>query len=57
MQQLKKMGPIGGLLELIPGMGGAAKEAQQAVDRGESQARRGDHPVDDDRRSGAIRTS
>ena len=35
MQQLKKMGPIGGLLELIPGMGGAAKEAQQAVDRGE----------------------
>jgi signal recognition particle subunit SRP54 len=35
MQQLKKMGPIGGLLEMIPGMGGAAKEAQQAVDRGE----------------------
>jgi signal recognition particle subunit SRP54 len=35
MQQLKKMGPIGGLLELIPGMGGAAKEVQQAVDRGE----------------------
>jgi signal recognition particle subunit SRP54 len=35
MQQLKRMGPIGGLLDLIPGMGGAAKEAQQAVDRGE----------------------
>jgi signal recognition particle subunit SRP54 len=35
MQQLKKMGPIGGLLEMIPGMGGAAKEAQQAVDRGD----------------------
>jgi signal recognition particle subunit SRP54 len=35
MQQLKKMGPIGGLLEMIPGMGGAAKEAQQAVERGE----------------------
>jgi signal recognition particle subunit SRP54 len=35
MQQLKRMGPIGGLLELIPGMGGAAKEAQQAVDRGD----------------------
>ncbi len=35
MQQLKNMGPIGGLLELIPGMGGAAKEAQQAVDRGD----------------------
>ena len=36
MQQLKKMGPIGGLLEMIPGMGGsAAKEAQRAVDSGE----------------------
>ena len=35
MQQLKKMGPIGGLLELIPGMGGAAKQAQEAVDRGD----------------------
>jgi len=36
MQQLKKMGPIGGLLEMIPGLGGsAAKEAQRAVDSGE----------------------
>jgi signal recognition particle subunit SRP54 len=35
MQQIKKMGPIGGLIELIPGMGGAAKEAQQAVERGD----------------------
>ncbi len=35
MQQIKKMGPIGGLLEMIPGMGGAAKQAQQAVDSGE----------------------
>jgi signal recognition particle subunit SRP54 len=35
MQQLKKMGSIGGLLDLIPGMGGAAKEAQAAVDRGD----------------------
>ena len=35
MQQLKKMGPIDQLLEMIPGMGGAAKEAQQAVDRGD----------------------
>ena len=35
MQQLKKMGPIGQLMELIPGMGGAAKEAQQAVERGD----------------------
>ncbi len=35
MQQIKKMGSIGGLLELIPGMGGAAKEAQAAVERGD----------------------
>ena len=35
MQQLKKMGPIGQLLEMMPGMGGAAKEAQQAVERGD----------------------
>ena len=35
MQQIKKMGPIGQLLEMIPGMGGVAKEAQQAVDRGD----------------------
>jgi signal recognition particle subunit SRP54 len=35
MQQIKKMGPLGSLLEMIPGLGGAAKQAQQAVDRGE----------------------
>ncbi|MEO7117505.1 MAG: signal recognition particle protein [Candidatus Limnocylindrales bacterium] len=37
MQQLKKMGPIGSLLEMIPGMRGAAKDAQQAVERGDMQ--------------------
>jgi len=35
MQQLKRMGPLGGLLELMPGMGGMAKEAQAAVDSGQ----------------------
>jgi signal recognition particle subunit SRP54 len=35
MQQLKRMGPIGGILEMLPGMGGMAKQAQQAVDSGE----------------------
>ena len=35
MQQVKKMGPLGSLMEMIPGLGGAAKEAQQAIDRGE----------------------
>jgi signal recognition particle subunit SRP54 len=35
MQQLKKMGPLGSLLEMVPGMGGAAKDAQRAVEGGE----------------------
>jgi signal recognition particle subunit SRP54 len=35
MQQIKKMGPLGSLIEMIPGLGGMAKEAQGAVDRGE----------------------
>jgi signal recognition particle subunit SRP54 len=35
MQQLKKMGPLGSLIEMIPGMGGLAKDAQKAVDSGE----------------------
>ena len=35
MQQIKKMGPLGGLLSMIPGMGGAAKEAEAAIERGE----------------------
>ncbi|MHB8958696.1 MAG: signal recognition particle protein [Candidatus Limnocylindrales bacterium] len=35
MQQMKKMGPMGQLVSMIPGMGGMAKDAQAAVDRGE----------------------
>ncbi|MFN8622599.1 MAG: signal recognition particle protein [Chloroflexota bacterium] len=35
MQQIKKMGPLGGLLSMIPGLGGAAKEAEAAIERGE----------------------
>ncbi len=35
LQQVQKMGPIGQLMSMIPGMGGVAKEAQAAVDRGE----------------------
>jgi signal recognition particle subunit SRP54 len=35
MQQIKRMGPIGQLLEMMPGMGGIARDAQQAVDSGE----------------------
>ena len=35
MQQVKKMGPLGSIIDMIPGMGGAAKQAQQAIDRGD----------------------
>jgi signal recognition particle subunit SRP54 len=35
MQQLKKMGPLGSLMSMIPGLGGAAKEAEAAIERGE----------------------
>jgi signal recognition particle subunit SRP54 len=35
LQQVQKMGPIGQLVSMIPGMGSMANDAQQAVDRGE----------------------
>ena len=35
LQQVQKMGPIGQLVSMMPGLGGMAKEAQAAVDRGE----------------------
>jgi signal recognition particle subunit SRP54 len=35
LQQVQKMGPIGQLVGMIPGLGGLAKEAEQAVERGE----------------------
>ena len=35
LQQVQKMGPIGQLVSMVPGMGGMAKDAQAAVDRGE----------------------
>jgi len=33
--QVQQMGPIGQLVSMIPGMGGIAKDAQDAVDRGD----------------------
>ena len=35
LQQVKKMGPLSQVIEMIPGMGGMAKEAQDSVDRGD----------------------
>ncbi len=35
LQQVQKMGPMGQIMSMLPGMGGLAKEAQAAVDRGE----------------------
>ena len=35
MQQVQKMGAVGQIMEMIPGMGGMAKQAQASVDRGD----------------------
>jgi signal recognition particle subunit SRP54 len=35
LQQVQKMGPLGQIVSMIPGMGSLAKDAQAAVDRGE----------------------
>jgi signal recognition particle subunit SRP54 len=35
MRQVQKMGPMGQIMSMIPGMGGMAKDAQAAVDRGD----------------------
>ncbi|TMD32589.1 MAG: signal recognition particle protein [Chloroflexi bacterium] len=35
MQQMQKMGPIGQVVSMIPGLGAMARDAQEAVDRGE----------------------
>jgi signal recognition particle subunit SRP54 len=35
MEQVQKMGPIGQLVEMIPGLGGMAREAQASVERGD----------------------
>jgi len=35
MRQMQKMGPMGQIMSMIPGMGNLAGEAQAAVDRGD----------------------
>jgi signal recognition particle subunit SRP54 len=35
LQQVQRMGPLGQIVSMIPGMGGLATEAQAAVDRGD----------------------
>jgi signal recognition particle subunit SRP54 len=35
LQQVKKMGSLGDIVGMIPGMGGLAKQAQDSVDRGD----------------------
>jgi len=37
MEQVRKLGPLSSLMEMIPGMGGYAKQAQESVDRGDLQ--------------------
>ena len=47
MQQMQKMGPLGQVMSMIPGMGNLAGEAQAAVDRGDLKRTEGDHPGHD----------
>ena len=47
MQQVKKMGPLSGIIEHDPGLGGAAKEAQAGHRPWRARQGRGDHPLDD----------
>ncbi len=35
MEQVRKMGPMGQIMEMIPGLGGYARQAQESVDRGD----------------------
>ena len=51
MQQLKKMGPIGGLLEHDPGHGRHGQGGAGGRRPRRAQAGRGDHPLDDARRA------
>ena len=57
MEQLRKMGPLGQLVELIPGMGGDGQGGPGVGRARRHEARAGDHPVHDARRSGATRAS
>ena len=45
MQQVKKMGPLGGILGMMPGMPKELKNAE--IDDDELKPGRGDHPLDD----------
>ena len=47
LQQIKKMGPLTQLLEMIPGMGKMTKDLAAGRDRQADAAHRGDHQLDD----------
>ena len=55
MKQVRKMGPLQNLLKMMPGRGQAARPA--AGEREGARPARGDHPVDDARRSGPTHRS
>ena len=45
MQQVKKMGPLQQILEMIPGIGRREGPERRQGGRGRAQADRGDHPL------------
>ena len=52
MRQVRKMGPLSGLIGMLPGMGAMKQLKGAEVDEGELDRRRGDHPLDDPGRAG-----
>ncbi len=56
LQQIKKMGPLAQILEMIPGMDKLTKDIAPDVTDKQFAQDRGDHQLDDARRSGATRS-
>ena len=52
MRQVRKMGPLSGLLGMLPGHGGDEAAEERRRRRGRAGPGRGDHPLDDARPSG-----
>ena len=57
MQQIQKMGPLGQVMAMIPGMGGLAERGPGRGRPRRPQADRGDHPGDDAAPNAATRPS
>ena len=55
MKQVRKMGPLSGIIGMLPGDGGDEAAEERRRRRGGARPRRGDHPLDDAGRSAPTR--